>query len=169
MAPDMPSDAVSRVRLDLHLGSSLLRLGLLPESRAHEVATAALLQDFDSQSLRRLAGSIEPTGTLLDELEEALASAWGRLGVASEDPSQLLRALGVTVAKRILQQTILPIDGAEILFRAAIRHHDHSPEFHPFDYAYSEWSDRPEDHQLFETMIISGAKVLLESWDTGTQ
>jgi hypothetical protein len=75
------------------------------------------------------------------------------------------KAQSVEIARRILSGAISARSGASSLWDMSDELYPAKlDELDPFIYAVSEWEDRPEDHDLFERMILDQATVIVQAW-----
>lgn len=91
-------------------------LGLLPRDACVEWAVAALVQGWDSPSLRMLAGLYRPGW---DEVQHYLELALRELSIPNSSGEQAVRAYLRDVAEDILTGAVAPVEGCHVIYRIA--------------------------------------------------
>lgn len=144
------------MKLDLNDTKALWVLGLIPSETLPQLATDALVQGYDSESLVELAGQ---SGEDVEKARRLFARSLEELSPSTMRTEDALRQYARMVALLILASTISPLDGARQIW-SAMRSARMS-DFHDLDafvYAASELEDRPEDRELFENAILTEAR-----------
>jgi len=155
-------DALPTKITDPREAAAYWRLGFLSDDDLPEVAVSLLsLGNFDSPSLRRLAGEAAGAPDLAKLFRRSLAEL--SVEEFSDGPAAadwLIRRM----AQKIVDGTLDPYQGARLIWQIHVKEPSGSPlEAHPFIYAASEYESRPEDRQFFTDAILREAKDLLGS------
>lgn len=137
---------------ELALAQARWTLHLLPDSGLPEVATKALLEGFDTPTLRLLAGSEgEEPRRLVDMFQRSMAE----VGLDQLNQADAARRYAAFVSRQIVEGRVPPVEGARRII-AAIRSMDDARSFHdldPFIYAESDYDSRQGDRELLVQMI----------------
>lgn len=133
--------------------------GLLLLDDFAEIGMGAMLDGCDSPALRILAG-LRP-----EEAHEARAlfeQTLAELNIPKPSERDAVMHLAREVAKRILSGATTPYEGAtEIWDLTHCLEDPRTSELDGFVYAWSEWEDRPEDHRIIESWIMTEARELM--------
>jgi hypothetical protein len=136
-------------------------LGLGNAERLTRGAVELLTAGFDSPALVELAGlSGADTGEARVLRDRALAE----MSVAMPSPREATIRLARELARKIIDGSLPPYEGAERIWDLTLRvHPERIHDLDPFVYAASEWKSRPGDRLFFENAIVSEARALLDS------
>jgi hypothetical protein len=143
----------------LEISAAKLALGLLISTDLPDLATLALVEGYDSPSLRILAGLNRVSDT--DEVN-LLKKVFHELDVEIPESRDAVLYLGRGIAEQIVRREISAYEGARKIWDLTVISHEENIQLlDPFIYALSEWDERPDDQPLFEKMIMSAAQDLL--------
>jgi len=127
----------------LEIEAANIVLGLTITDTLPNVAERALMDGYDSPSLRILAGLTKSEVT--EEAIPYFKKALSELGVSLPLKRDAVLLLANQVAKQILQGNIKPYEGAKKIWKLELIL-ESNQDFHdldPFIYTASEWEDRP--------------------------
>jgi hypothetical protein len=135
-------------------------LGLGDAERLTRGAVGLLTAGFDSRALVELAGL---SGADTGEARVLRDRALGEMSVAVPNPREATIRLARELARKIVDGSLPPYDGAERIWDLTLRiNPERIHELDPFVYAASEWRSRPGDRPFFESAIVSEARALLD-------
>ncbi|HEV8241414.1 MAG TPA: hypothetical protein VGS57_18775 [Thermoanaerobaculia bacterium] len=105
----------------------------LTAETAAQWATDALVDDFDSPALRRLAG-VDSRFTTCYEIEPDVSRALEELGIARPQPDEILQRYERETAAAILDRRLSPLAGLSDLFHNVVVASDYDWRFIPWYY-----------------------------------
>jgi hypothetical protein len=163
-SPDRPQFRPQGQRLmaeNLRLVAAKHMLDIAGTDAIAAEATKALMEGIDSPSIRMLAGM---TGADSEEVRAVFSAALRELGIENPTPREAAMLVATEIASRITTGAVSPYDGAKEIWRVSVRlHPEHLPALDDFEYAASEWEERPKDHKVFAAGIVSAAHNLVKA------
>jgi len=161
----MRHDRLGLNNISLQDAAAFWEMQLLPNDCLPAIATHALAEGYDSPSLRRLAGETE---TLASTLGPLFTKALTELGVATPDTPSAQMAVAKHYARRILDDSIPPYEGARLIWWNVANHAcldkaetEVWDRLSIFVGLASEYEDYPPARKQHEDEIIKAARDLL--------
>jgi len=143
--------------MDLRTAEYHWMLNLLRPEDLPEIATEALANDVESESLLKLACSY-PTD-YPEDLIRLFKKVLSEVGLGTMSEVDAVRSYAREISTAILDATLSPLEGARRIWHATRRAKiENFHEMDEFIYSASEMEDRPEDKDFFENAIRELAK-----------
>ena len=144
----------------MELAAAKVVLNLLLSTELPKVALDAMVDGCESPSLEILAGLTKAqSADARDLFDRALVE----LRIPMPSKREAAQRLACEAGQSILDGAVTPYEGARSIWKLSVLSDENIPELDPFEYAASEWEDRPADRTFFENAIVDVARDLAKT------
>jgi hypothetical protein len=140
--------------MDINLAEIYWKLEMIPPEKLPEIATDLLILGIESHSLCVLAGL---SASKVYEAADLFNQALVELGRPAFTKREAMLKYTKIMSNRIVQGEISAYEGANSIWKATLKLDFIMHELDAFIYAASEYEDRPESRDLFNSEIIKEA------------
>jgi hypothetical protein len=151
------------MKIDIKKLAARWTLGRLQGAEIPEIATQALMEDYDGPALRELAGAVNPD---LRDSAHIFEAALEELQAPTMTVKEAAYLLAREVSEKIINQKLTPYEGAKTIwsqFADEVRPDDHGLD--PFVYWADEFEETTDFHrkEFCEAAILRAAIELVRT------